>query len=112
MSEARLASGLRVAAMIRRLDREGIGVAVARKGDETAGAILIKLNQRDLGCVVLVEGRDADGGRAWRRGCGETPVEEAEADAYIARQRAYDSDLWVIEIDDRRGRHLLDEPVL
>ena len=34
---------------------------------------------------------------------------EAEVDASIARQRGYDPDLWVIEVEDRKGRHMLDE---
>jgi len=34
---------------------------------------------------------------------------EAEVDAAVSRQRGFDSDLWVIELEDARGRHLLDE---
>ncbi|MFN5826482.1 MAG: DUF1491 family protein, partial [Rhodobacterales bacterium] len=34
---------------------------------------------------------------------------EAAVDAVIARQRGHDRDLWVIEIEDRAGRTLLDE---
>jgi hypothetical protein len=37
---------------------------------------------------------------------------EAEVDAALARQRGFDPDLWVIEVEDRAGRHLLDEPGL
>ena len=35
--------------------------------------------------------------------------EEREVDASIAKQRSFDPDLWVIEVEDRQGRHLLDE---
>ena len=35
--------------------------------------------------------------------------EEAAVDASIARQREMDPDLWVIEVEDRTGRHMLDE---
>ena len=37
---------------------------------------------------------------------------EAEVDAAIGKQRGFDPDLWVIEVEDRAGRHLLDEPGL
>ncbi|MEL6690532.1 MAG: DUF1491 family protein, partial [Pseudomonadota bacterium] len=38
--------------------------------------------------------------------------EEADVDATLAKQREFDPDLWIIEIEDRHGRHLLDEPGL
>jgi hypothetical protein len=38
-----------------------------------------------------------------------TEGDEAEVDAALRRQRARDPDLWVIEVEDRQGRHLLDE---
>jgi hypothetical protein len=37
---------------------------------------------------------------------------ERDVDATIARQRDFDPDLWVIEVEDREGRHLLEEPGL
>jgi hypothetical protein len=37
---------------------------------------------------------------------------EAEVDAALTRARARDPDLWVIEVEDRRGRDLLDSPGL
>ena len=33
-------------------------------------------------------------------------------DAALGRQRRFDPDLWVIEVEDRAGRHLLDQPGL
>ncbi|HLI12154.1 MAG TPA: DUF1491 family protein [Alphaproteobacteria bacterium] len=112
MDEARLATELWVQACIRRAGVDGIAVMVVRKGDPLRGSVLVKLNRFEQGCVVLAETRDARGGRAWLRGTGPEPVAEADADAYIARNRNYDPDLWVIEIEDRQGRLPFDETIL
>jgi len=37
---------------------------------------------------------------------------EADVDASVSKQRSFDPDLWVIEVEDKQGRHLLDEPGL
>lgn len=110
--EARLKSGLRVKALIRRCDIAAIGVAVTRRGDSDAGAILIKLWDRETGASVLAQTRRADGTLGWMRATGPAPVSEPEADDYIARQRARDPDLWVIEIDSGAIDALLDEPII
>jgi hypothetical protein len=36
---------------------------------------------------------------------------EPDLDAYVERARRIDPDLWLVEIEDRQGRHFLTEPV-
>lgn len=110
--EARLKSGIRVKALIRRCDIAAIGVAVLARGDPDAGAILLKLNPREDGCTVLAQARRPDGTAVWMRATGVAPVPEADADAYIARQRNRDPDLWVLEIETAAVEALLDSPIL
>jgi len=112
VSEARLKTRLVVQAAVRLCSVRAVPVAVTRRGDEDAGTIVVKLNQIDLGCTVLVETRAPDGSRAWLRATGEAPVGEDVADAYIARQAKRDPDLWVVEIEDRAGRHAFDGRIL
>ena len=85
---------------------------VARRGDATAGSVLIKINRLGSGCMVLSPTVNfEDGARMWLKGTGPDWVEEESADSYIARQIKNDPDLWVLEIEDREGRTFLDEKI-
>jgi hypothetical protein len=107
MTEARLASGIWVAAYLRRLQISGIAAYVIARGDATAGAVLVKLALMNGTARAYTRGYDLqDGSRVWTV-LADGP--ESEVDAAIARQRGFDPDLWVIEVEDRQGRHLLDE---
>jgi hypothetical protein len=110
--QPRLKSGLWVQALIRHHDRLAIPAVVVRKGDADAGAILVKVNRREHGCIVLDRAQDPAGTLIWLRGTGAAPVDEATADAYIARQAARDPDLWVVEIEDRGSEIVLDGTVV
>jgi hypothetical protein len=112
MSEARLRTDIWVQACVRRGGIDGVSVMVLHKGDPLRGSVLVKLNCFEQGCTVFAETRDAAGARAWIRGTGPEPVAEAVADAYIARNRQYDPDLWVLEIEDRQGRLPFDARIL
>jgi hypothetical protein len=109
--EARLKAAIWVKAHVRRCATQGITAVIARHGDDTAGSILLKLNRLERGCTVLSPSNRGDGTRVWLRATGPATVPEADADAYIARQVKRDPDLWVLEIEDRDGRHCLDDPV-
>jgi hypothetical protein len=104
---ARLASGIWVSAYLRRLQIEGIPAYVIARGDATAGAVLVKLAALDGTARAHMRQYDlATGQRAWHI---LTQGPEAEVDAAITRQRSFDPDLWVLEVEDARGRDFLDE---
>lgn len=104
---ARLTADFWVAAYLARLQREGIYVHIAHKGDPTAGAIAVKVATMDGYGSLFMRNYDGDGHQVWAKVLDRAP--ENEVDAYAARQRGYDRDLWLIEIEDPRGRHMLDE---
>jgi hypothetical protein len=110
--EARLKTGVWIKALIRRCDLAAIAVAVVARGDADAGAVLLKFNDRDAGCSVLTQARGQSGELLWLRALGPTPVAEADADTYIARQRRYDPDLWVVEIESGSTQTVIDGPIM
>jgi len=112
MEEHRLPTELWVRAHLRRLIVDAIPAVIARKGSPHGGTVLLKLNQLEHGCRVLTQARDLDGNLGWLAAKGNALMPEAEADAYIARAVSRDPDLWVIEIEDRAGRHPFEGKVL
>lgn len=96
--EARLKSGLWVSALVRQCDRMARPAVVLRKGDPDSGGIVVVLRGRE-GLVALSQVRDGEGRLAWLRATGVGPVDQAAADAYVARALKRDPDLWVVEID-------------
>jgi hypothetical protein len=102
----RLTSDFWVGAYLRRLDMHNIPAFVTAKGDATAGAVLVKLNTLDGKAAAYQRSFNIEGDRIWVA-LAEGP--EADVDAALTRQRDFDPDLWVIEVEDRQGRHLLDE---
>lgn len=105
----RLTSDLWVAAYRQRLTLEGISCVISAKGDATAGAILVKLCTMDGRAVAYQRVMTIEGDRPWDV-LSEGP--ETEVDQALARQRSFDPDLWVIEVEDPHGRHMLDAPGL
>jgi hypothetical protein len=112
MSDGRLPTETWIKAHLHRLNIEGIAAVVVRRGEAMGGSLILKLNQRDLGCRVLTQARAPDGTLGWLAAFEGRLVEESEADGYIGRATKRDPDLWVIEIDDRAGRHYFEGKVM
>ena len=107
MPEPRLATGIWVSAYLARLRLADIPAYVVAHGDDTAGAVLVK--QATLDGQASLHHRSSDLGSGERVWAVLAQGPEPEVDAAIARHRGFDRDLWVIEVEDRKGRHLLDE---
>lgn len=108
----RLKAQIWIQAYIRRCGSEGASAVVARHGDDDAGAVFIKINRLDGTCLLFspapagLDGLDSD--RRWVACMSPDGVREQDADAYLGREREFDPDLWIIEVEDRRGRHFLE----
>ena len=112
----RLKAEFWVKAYVRRCAGEGAGAVVVRHGDDDAGAIYIKINRLDGTCLLFGPApaghSSMDSDRRWVA-CGAAGgMREDEADVYLAKEARFDSDLWLIEVEDRSGRHFLDDQLL
>lgn len=109
---ARLRSDFWVAAHLRRLDVDGIPAVLRRRGAAEAGSIFVKVDRLDGSADLYgpapqsLIGADDIGERRF-----VTLLQGAEApdvEARIASETRFDTDLWIIEIDDGQGRHKLE----
>ena len=113
----RLKSALWVSAYVRRCYVEGVCAVIRRRGADEAGAIFIKVNRLDGTADVygpapqsaFDEEHPVD--RAFMAAMKTMPAPDAEAEANLGRQVRFDPDAWIIETEDRDGRHFLDRIV-
>jgi hypothetical protein len=101
-----------VAAYVRRCHTEGAYAVVNRRGAPEAGAIFIVLDgldgtstlfsQAPQALVLKEDTRD----RLFVRLDGLTDA--AAVKERLARELKFDPDLWVVDVEDRQGRHFLD----
>ena len=115
----RLKSGIWVAAYLRRCNIEGAFAAVRRRGADEAGAVFIKVSRLDGTAIlygpapqaVFDDAQPAD--RLFTVILGhDAPVSEADIEARLTREIRFDPDVWIIEVEDRAGRHFLDRNVV
>jgi hypothetical protein len=106
--QPRLKSEIWVSAYLRRCAGEGANGYVVRKGDDTSGSVLVRINLLDGRSRVFVATYAGNGERVWLSALNTNPASDADAEAYITRAVARDGDLWVIEIEDRAGEPRLD----
>jgi len=101
-----------VSALIRRAEIEGVFAAIARKGDPDAGAVLVKVATLDGRARLYAPARAGEAERVWLDlSAGSLGDREADVDAYARKRADTDPDLWVVEIEDKKGRNFLDGPV-
>ena len=112
MMMERLPTKLWVDALVRRAQVAGAAAFVLQSGDQERGDVLIKVARLDGTAAAYIPTMNMEGERIFIdlivQGIGP---EETAVDAYVRKARDRDRDLWVIEIEDRDGRHFLTEPV-
>jgi hypothetical protein len=109
----RLKSSIWVAAYLRRCETEGVFGAVRRRGAEEAGAVFVKIALLDGKAMLYVPAPQTvyDESRPIERIFMPTstePMPEASVEERLVKEIRFDPDAWIVETEDRAGRHFLD----
>ena len=105
-------------ALIKRAEIGGASGFVIKKGDVDAGSVIIKISISRDEAKILVPSRNMNGDLIFvdmtnqlkTKMREETTISRA-IDEYIERRLKFDTDLWVVEIEDVKGRDFLIERV-
>ena len=110
----RLKTNMWIGAYLRRCQVENAFALVRRRGAEDGGAIFIKVALMDgtarLYAPAPQTAYDDDEvvERRFSAAFAGQAVPEEQADQMLARELKFDPDIWIIEIEDKTGRHFLD----
>jgi hypothetical protein len=109
----RLKSSIWVAAYLRRCQTAGVFGAVRRRGAEEAGAVFIKVALLDGNAVLYVPAPQTvyDDSRPIERlfmPTSKQQLPEQSVEERLQKEIRFDPDAWIVEIEDRAGRHFLD----
>jgi hypothetical protein len=104
MPDYQLPLDLLINAQIRTAASQGVPIVVRRRGDASNGTIVLKINRLDGTARVLTQVR-YDDELVWCPVSRTDPMSEAEADRYLDKQADIDPDSWLLEIEDKQGRH-------
>lgn len=99
MSDNRIPTYIWVEAKIRDSHNNGKPIFVVNKGNRTGGMVLVKLNDLRGNCRLLMQQRNLDGDLEWIAPV-EDGADEAAIDDYIRKELEFDTDLWVLEVED------------
>jgi len=102
-----------VAAYLRRCQTEGIFGAVRRRGAEEAGAVFVKVALLDGNAMLYAPAPQTvyDDSRPIERiftATSPQPAPEASVEERLVKEIRFDPDAWIVETEDKAGRHFLD----
>jgi len=101
--EERVKTRIWIQSFMKRFSNLGFMLTVAKRGDDDAGAVFLKINCMESGCRVYTHTRNDKGSFSWISDMGSEMISEEEAGKYVQRQIKYDPDIWVVEIEDPKG---------
>jgi hypothetical protein len=108
----RLRADFWVSAYIRRCDVEGSVAVLRRRGAAEAGAVYVKVDCLDGRSALFGPAPQADeasvADRRFIRQHKDDWIEPGDVETRLKRAIGFDSDIWIVEVEDRAGRSFLD----
>ena len=109
---ARLQARTWVNALIRHANSVGDFATVAKRGDETAGQIILVTRRRDGFTQVFTRTLQSDGNYSWSVAVQVEQEELGKVNEYLERQARYDPDLWIVELDTGNPERFVDDELI
>jgi hypothetical protein len=81
---------------------------VLHKGDEERGGIIIKVDQFDNGIIIFERTTTFEGDTVWANRSEAGGMDAGAAQEIIDKRLKFDSDCWVIEIEDMKSAYSLE----
>jgi hypothetical protein len=109
---ARLPTKLRVNALVRAAQAAGDFAVVVRKGEESAGQLLLLARQRNGLIQVYNRTMNSRGDYSWTIAATAQEPDTQAVDDYLERQQRYDPDLWIVELDTANPERFVDDELI
>lgn len=106
-----LRAGILVDAIRRNATAAGAFATVMEKGDPDAGAVFVLRSWLDGRYRIFGQVRDGEGNPGWRSSKPGEYVDYQAVQEYISRQKGFDPDIWLVEIEDRSDALFLPGPL-
>lgn len=109
---SRLNARLWVGSLLRRVSQAGDFAAVVKKGDETAGQVILVTRSRNGRTQVFTRTMNSTGDYSWTIAMSKEQEELVKINEYLERQARYDPDLWIIELDTDNPERFVDDELI
>ena len=103
----RLPAHLEVSGLVQAVSAQGGFATVLAKGERDAGTILIICCENGTNARLFERMPNLDGTRKWTRVKSQDTDKASDFDDYVARRKAQDSDLWIVELDIANGERFI-----
>ena len=101
-----------MSAYIRRINRDGIAAVLRRRGAVEAGAVYVKLDRLDGRAALYGPAPQIDAeavlDRRFIRLHKAEWIDPLDAETRLKREVEFDSDIWIVEVENRDGDPGLD----